>query len=244
MPGKELTMSDFLNRREAVVEDEVHLFFILDNSGSMGGTPIQTLNEAMETVFPALVNVANSKEVTAFFHVLAYNTDIHWLCGSTAEEGIPMDQFHWHEIGAGGRTNTAGAIRAILPGLSQKYLGHKTYRPVIILITDGESDSFVETKAAIQELDQKQKTTRIAIGVQGYNPQELEEFASTGKVVEIDAFGDQVNDPVEQKLIFPVADAQRIAGIIKSAAVSSLIDSVTNPDRDNPTIEVPAGGWV
>ena len=41
--------------------------------------------------------------------------------------------------------------------------------------------------------------------MQGYNPKELEEFASTGKVVEIDAFGDQVNDPVEQKLIFPVA---------------------------------------
>ena len=37
MPGKELTMSETVNRREAVVEDEVHLFFVLDNSGSMGG---------------------------------------------------------------------------------------------------------------------------------------------------------------------------------------------------------------
>ena len=237
-------MSEVMNRRNAVVEDEVHLFFILDNSGSMGVTPIQTLNEAMETVFPALVNVANSKEVTAFFHVLAYNTDIHWLCGSTAEQGVPMDQFHWHEISAGGRTNTAGAIRAILPGLSQRLLGHKTFRPVIILITDGESDSFAETKAAIQELDGKQKTTRIAIGVQGYNPKELDEFASSGKVVEIDEFGDQVNDPVTQKLIFQVADAQRIAGVIKSAAISSLVDSVTNPENDEPTIEVPEGGWV
>ena len=237
-------MSETVNRREAVVEDEVHLFFVLDNSGSMGGTPIQTLNEAMETVFPTLVSVANSKEVTAFYHVLAYNTDIHWLCGSTAEQGVPMDQFHWHEIGAGGRTNTAGAIRAILPGLSQKYLGHKTFRPVIILITDGNSDSFVETQAAIKELVQKQKTTRIAIGVQGYNPQELEEFASDGRVVEIDEFGDQVNDPVEQKLIFPVKDAEHIAGVIKSAAVSSLIDSVTNSENDTTTVAIPEGGWV
>lgn len=234
-----------LNRARATIADEVHLFFILDNSGSMGGTPIQTLNEAMETVFPALVNVANSKEVTAFFHVLAYNTDIHWLCGSTAEQGVPMDQFHWHEISAGGRTNTAGAIRAILPGLSQRMLGHKTFRPVIILITDGESDSFAETKAAIAELNSKQKTTRIAIGVQGYNPSELEEFASSGKVIEMDEFGDPVNDPVMQKLIFPVTDATRIAGVIKAAAVSSLIDSVTNPEGgDDVDIVVPTGGWV
>ena len=173
-------MSEVMNRRNAVVEDEVHLFFILDNSGSMGGTPIQTLNEAMETVFPALVNVANSKEVTAFFHVLAYNTDIHWLCGSTAEQGVPMDQFHWHEISAGGRTNTAGAIRAILPGLSQRLLGHKTFRPVIILITDGESDSFAETKAAIQELDEAmlhRLISRIVVGemkkVDGQKQQEV-----------------------------------------------------------------------
>ena len=237
-------MSETVNRRTAYVPDEVHLFFILDNSGSMLGTPIQTLNEAMETVFPALVNVANSKEVTAYFHVLAYNNNINWLCGSTAEQGVPMNDFHWHEIGAGGCTNTAGAIRAILPGLSQKYLGHKTFRPVIILITDGNSDSFVETQAAIKELVQKQKTTRIAIGVQGYNPQELEEFASDGRVVEIDEFGDQVNDPVEMKLIFPVKDAEHIAGVIKSAAVSSLIDSVTNSENDTTTVAIPEGGWV
>ena len=238
-------MAEAMNRRAAVIEDEIHLFFILDNSGSMGGTPIQTLNEAMETVFPALVGVANNKEVTAFFHVLAYNTDVHWLCGSTAEQGVPMDQFHWHEIDARGRTNTAAAIRAILPGLSQKVLGHKTFRPVIILITDGKSDSMDETKAAIAELDKKQKTTRIAIGVQGYNPQELEEFASTGIVVKRDEFGDHMDeDPKEQKFIFPVAEAQNIAGIIKSAAISSLIDSVTNPENEKAKIEVPAGNWV
>ena len=63
-------------------------------------------------------------------------------------------------------------------------------------------------------------------------------------MVEIDEFGDQVNDPVTQKLIFQVADAQRIAGVIKSAAISSLVDSVTNPENDEPTIEVPEGGWV
>ena len=232
-------MSEPINRRGSMNFDEVHLFFLLDNSGSMAGAPIQTLNEAMENVFPALTKVANSKEVTAIFHVLAYNTDIQWLSGSTAEKGIPMEQFQWHEIKAGGRTNTAGAIRAILPGLSERVLGHRAFRPVVILVTDGESNSFADTQAAIQELVPRQKTTRIAIGVQGYNPKELEEFASTGKVAEIDEFGEMVNEPVLQKLIFPITDAQRIAGVIKAAAISSLIDSVTNPELEEPTIEVP-----
>jgi len=84
----------------------------------MAGAPIQSVNEAMKKVFPALVSVANSRNVTAFFHVLAYNTDTHWLFGSTAEDGVHMDEFRWHEISAGRRTNTAGAIRAVLPGFA------------------------------------------------------------------------------------------------------------------------------
>lgn len=218
---------------------EIHLFFLIDNSAGMAGEPIQNLNETMETLFPVLVNVADSNDVIAFFHVLAYNTDIHWLYGSTAEQGVCMNDFHWHELSAGGCTNTAGAIRAILPGLSQRYLAPKTFRPVIILITNGESDSFAETRAAIHELDQKRKAIRIVIDIQGYNPKELEGFASTGKVVEIDEFGDLVNAPVEQKLIFPVTDLRRTSQIMKAVAVSSIISSVRDDDSEGTTIQIP-----
>ena len=109
-------------------------------------------------------------------------------------------------------------------------------------ITEEQLIAFITSGFAVLALDGADKL--LAIGVQGYNPKALDEFASSGKVVEIDEFGDQVNDPVTQKLIFQVADAQRIAGVIKSAAISSLVDSVTNPENDEPTIEVPEGAWV
>jgi len=109
------------------------------------------------------------------------------------------------------------------------------------LITNGASDSLVETREAIQAADNYlwKRATRIAIGIQDYDSQELEAFASTGKVVEVDALDNEANEPVRQKLIFPVADPRGITDIMKAVAVSSLIDSTCKHDNEEPTIIIP-----
>lgn len=228
----------------AIVLDEMHVFFLFDNSGSMTGPRIQTLNEAMETLVPTMASAARSRGVTLFFHALCFNTYIQWLCGSTAEKGVPMDDFHWHEIDAGGMTCTADAIRAVLPGLSRRLVGRRTFRPIVILMTDGESWDERDTRAAIEELKQTQRTTRIAIGVHGYNPKELDAFASDGSVVMLDSFGEPVGEPVEQKLVFSVMEAGQIAAVIRAASLSSLVDTLDHPDAENVTVSTPSPEWL
>ena len=232
-------MSEFMDRLYAIEEDEIHLFFLIDCSESMIGAPIREVNKAMTIMLPTMVKVALAKEVMLMFHVLGYNDTVHWLCGSTAENGVPMDQFQWHEISAGGGKNTAGAIRAILPGLGWRYLGHMA-KVLVILITDGKSESFQETEAAIKELSARAFATRIAFGVKEYNPRELENFASHNHFTGFDEFGDRESDEL-RRFVFPVDEAaKRITDVIRSLTSGNGFHPV---QLEEGNIEVPDGGW-
>ena len=226
-------MSEFMDRLFAIEEVELHLFFLIDCSQSMTGAPIRAVNEAMADMLPELREVADAEEIVLMFHVLAYDRLMHWLGGSTAERGVPMDQFQWHEISAGGGKNTAGAIRAILPGLSRRKLRHTYINPIMILITDGKNDSaenisqatlslvermISEFPGPYHETDSWVNTARIAFGVEGYNPQPLEVFASSGRIYEMDELGFAIGDPELQKLVFPLDQAAcRIADVLRVA---------------------------
>lgn len=235
-------MSEFMDRLYAIEEDEIHLFFLIDCSESMIGAPIREVNKAMTIMLPTMVKVALAKEVMLMFHVLGYNDTVHWLCGSTAENGVPMDQFQWHEISAGGGNNTAGAIRAILPGLSRRLLGHTHISPIIILITDGKSESFQETEAAIQELSARAFATRIAFGVKEYNPRELENFASYNHFTGFDEFGNYESDEL-RRFVFPVDEAaKRIEDVIRSLTLGNGFPPV-QLEEGNIEIEIPDDGW-
>ncbi|MDO4355956.1 MAG: vWA domain-containing protein [Clostridia bacterium] len=214
-----------MDLRDATVRDVIHMFFLLDNSGSMGGAPIQTLNEAMVNVLSEVAATAMKKEVTVMVHALSFSGGVRWLCGTTAEHGVDAANIVWNDITTEGNTNTALAIRSILPGLSRRLLGHYAYRPIIVLITDAYSDNRNETMAAIDELINRQKTIRVAVGVSGYKADELNDFASTGTVKKMDDLGNE-EASTEQKLIFPVDQAEELAGVITDVAVSSLISSM------------------
>lgn len=212
------------NMSETDVSDVIHFFFLLDASGSMSGASIQTLNEAMANVLPAIQRVGNSKEITPIVHVLAFNNGVQWLCGTSATTGIEAKDIIWNDISAYGGTDTAGAITDILEGLSIRHLGYHSYRPVIILITDGYSNDAHATAAAVDALVKRQKSIRVAVGVNGYNPSELDTFASAANVTIVDDLGNEVSAK-EQKLIFPVDRADQLAYVIRDIAVSSLISS-------------------
>lgn len=225
--------SYMINREDLDVRDVIHLFFLLDNSGSMSGASIQTLNEAMVNTMSELKAEADRKEVTAMMHILSFNSSIRWLCNTSAEEGLPVENINWADISANGGTNTASAIRSILPGLSRRLLGHHAYRPIIVLITDGYSDNRAETQQAIQELLARQKTINVAVGVSGYNDVELNDFASEGTVLHKDGLGNVIGTVTGCKFIFPVADAQNLAKIIGEVATSSLISSILEKKEES-----------
>ena len=215
-----------VNMSESTVTDLIHFFFLLDNSGSMSGSAIQTLNAAMYDVLKEVSKAAVSLELTPIMHILSFNSSINWLLGTQPSRGIEAGNLTWRDIGASGGTNTAGAIRELIgsKALSRDHLGHRAYRPIIILITDGQSNDRAETKKAINELVARQKSLRIAIGVQGYTPDELEAFASDATVKHEDDLGN-ITDSNKQKLIFKVDENIDFGGLVKNLTISSLISS-------------------
>lgn len=210
-----------------VVRDAFHFFFLLDNSGSMTGPNIEALNRAMADMPRALRHDAERLDVEVRLHVLAFNSGIQWLCGTSAEEGIPVEDINWADISAFGGTNTAGAIRSILPGLSRRLLGPHAYRPIIVLITDGFSDDHAETQQAIRELREHARyTVNVAIGVQDYTPDELEAFASDIPVKHEDDLGN-FTDSNKQKLIFSMDNADALERCLPRL-VAELMSSIAN----------------
>ena len=114
-------------------------------------------------------------------------------------------------------------------------MGAHALRPVVILITDGHCNAnyHKDYLSAIEEMKKKlagstgkEKVTRISIGVSDAKRSELEEFASTGII----------ND-VEQSLVFEVDKAEDLCKVINFAAVSSMYSSISDDGSGNIVIE-------
>lgn len=121
-----------------VARKAMTIFYVLDTSGSMGGTPIATLNSAMEETIAALKQQAESNgDAELKIAVLEFNSGCKWLNPSGPED---MEDFMWEELSAGGLTDIGAALTELDSKLSRKaFLNSITgsYLPIIIFMTDG-----------------------------------------------------------------------------------------------------------
>lgn len=215
---------------EGITRSCMNLVFLLDTSGSMsfsGGQRINQLNTAMPIALSAARDTAAEKEVELFIRIISFNSRAAWVMGST-EKGVAIDDAcnNWRDLSAAGSTDTAAAIRLACTAMRTKYMGTRNYHPVVILVTDGDSDSRPDTQNAIEELrnalsggnpDKKDKVWRFAIGVEGYNEAELQDFAMLG--TKEDDFGNELpNEP----MVFKVDNVADLAKVLKNVTESSL----------------------
>lgn len=116
----------------------LHIFYILDTSGSMGGAPIATLNRAMEETIEILKQQAKSNaDALVKVAVLEFNSGCRWVQPNGPEE---IEDFIWEDLEAGGCTDMGAALKELDSKLSRKqFLNSMTgaYLPVIIFMTDG-----------------------------------------------------------------------------------------------------------
>ncbi|MBR3358786.1 MAG: VWA domain-containing protein [Solobacterium sp.] len=211
-----------------ITKDELNLILILDNSYSMVNGRIAQLNSAIPTLKNSLIKVARENNVDLKIRIIAFSDEAKWVIGSE-KEGADIETITWKDLTVVGGTATNKAIRAVNKALSKKNLGgDHILPPVVILVTDGncnreDHDDYLK---AIEELKKrlagntgKEKVTRIAIGVEGYNRTELEEFASVGRIAD-----------VEQPLIFDVDKATDLGKVINWVTVTSIISSIAEEE--------------
>ena len=123
---------------DSVPRKELHVFYVLDTSGSMEGAKISQLNHAMEECTSALRELAKSNaDAELKIAVLEFNSGCNWITPNGPEK---LEDFEWDKVDAGGLTDIGAALRELNAKLSRHaFLSSMTgaLMPVIIFMTDG-----------------------------------------------------------------------------------------------------------
>lgn len=159
----------------------LHVFYVLDTSGSMIHEPIDVLNRAMESTVDALKSVAAyNSNARVKIAVLEFNTNCRWIQPRGPED---MEDFFWEDdLVAQGMTYMGSALDELDSKLHRgQFLGTSasTFLPVIIFMTDGfANDDWENALKRIQKNHWFAKATRVGFAI-GKNPDK----AMIGKIV-------------------------------------------------------------
>lgn len=144
---------------------KLHIFYILDTSGSMSGDPIGALNDAMRSTVEEL-RKKDGEKADLRIAVLEYNSENRWVTqGNNGVENL--QDFFWTDLQATGMTYLGGALKELNTVLSQLEkmkddTGNKI--PIIIFMSDGCPIAIDDWQADLQVLSEN-KWYRAAIKI-------------------------------------------------------------------------------
>lgn len=152
---------------------DLHVFYVLDTSGSMCGLPIEQLNRAMEETVSALKQLAKHNDnANLKVAVLEFSSAASWAQPSGPEE---VADFIWDDLKAGGLTCMGAALDELNDKLSRsKFLGSMSgaLMPVVIFMTDGmATDDYESALERIRQNKWFKKATKIGFAI-GSDPDE------------------------------------------------------------------------
>lgn len=140
-----------MEKMNGVPRRELHVFYVLDTSGSMSGEPIAVLNGAMTETVEIVRSMAKSNaDALVKIAVLEFNSGCRWLQPQGPEQ---LEDFIWQDLQAGGLTDMGDALKELDSKLSRnKFLSSMTgaYLPVIIFMTDGYATD--DYKKALEQI--------------------------------------------------------------------------------------------
>lgn len=153
---------------------------LLDTSASMTGSPIQALNDGLETFRDNLItdDLAKKRVEVA---IISFDNQV-----KIVQEFITADQFENPVLTAQGQTYMGTAINKALDMIAARKSEYRNngityYRPWVFLITDGEpqgeSEKVVkEAGVRIKEEEDNKHVAFFAVGVEGANMDRLGEI--------------------------------------------------------------------
>jgi uncharacterized protein YegL len=160
---------------------EMVLFFVADTSGSMHGTKIQSLNQAIKEVIPMLNEISsNNADAQIKIAALQFSSGCEWMY----DEPKSVSDFKWQDLSSGGLTDLGAACLELNNKLSRKaYMQSATgaFAPVIILMSDGEpTDDYYRGIENLKENKWFNAAIKIAIAIGSEaNMDVLKEFSGS-----------------------------------------------------------------
>ncbi len=148
---------------------------VLDVSGSMGGQPINELNKGLQEFHQEILQdfvAAQRLEVA----IITFGSSIN-----TVQEPGLVNNFQMPTLSTSGTTKLVDAVRMAMTMVESRKQWYKTtgqnyYRPMIVLITDGEPDGDQDVNGLSFEVQSgvdNKKFMFYALGVRGYNHTKL-----------------------------------------------------------------------
>lgn len=141
----------------------LHFIWICDCSGSMAGEKINQLNFAVKEALPAMRKEADENpNAQVFVRALKFSKGAEW----TSPEPVPVEQFQWADLPAGGPTDMGKALTMVADALTIPPMTERALPPVLVMVSDGQpTDDFEKGLARLLEVPWGRKAVRLAIAI-------------------------------------------------------------------------------
>ena len=143
---------------EEIAKKSMVLFFLIDCSGSMGGSKIGTVNSVMEELIPEIRGIGGA-DADIKIAVLKFSGGSEWMYS----EPISVEDFEWKPLDAENVTDLGSAFTELSSKLSRNSFMNSpslSFAPVMILMSDGyPTDNFEKG------LDELRKNRWYAAGI-------------------------------------------------------------------------------
>lgn len=172
---------------EGITKRTMVLFFLVDTSGSMAGTKIGAVNDAIFNVLPEIRAISeDNADAEIKIAALTFSSGAKWLY----EEPKPAKDFTWPYVDADGVTDLGEAYKMLNQKLSRNAFmknAEGSYAPAIFLMTDGEpTDEYQHALEALKENKWFRVAIKVAVAIgeeSDVNDDVLVEFTGTPEAV-------------------------------------------------------------
>ena len=152
---------------ESIPRRKMTLFFVIDTSGSMVGSKIGSVNDAIENVLPMIGEISDENpDAEINVAALEFSTGTRWLY----DEPKDAKEFIWQQVEADGLTSLGEACRELNHKLSRNggFMSSPSgcFAPAIILLSDGgPTDDFAGGLQVLQGNSWFKNAIKIAIAI-------------------------------------------------------------------------------
>ena len=170
---------------KAVARRSMTIFFIADTSGSMYGSKIGSLNQAIEESIPEIRSIsASNADANIQIAVLKFSTNVEWI--TPAPEDVST--FQWKQLSAEGMTSFGEACFRLEQKLHKEEFMRDSagcFAPVFFLLSDGApTDEYKSQLEALKNNNWFKKGIRVAVAIgDDADKNMLEEFTGNCETV-------------------------------------------------------------
>lgn len=160
----------------------LYFFWIVDYSGSMRGTKMGTLNNAISEVIPEMRKAAEENyNAQLFVRTMKFSDEAFWVDHTP----IKIEDFSWKDIEADGlMTNMGHAFKLLAQELETLSMPERALPPVIVILSDGKPTGDYNSLNTLLNLPWGKKSVRIAIAIgDDADTKFLERFTGNSELV-------------------------------------------------------------